>query len=238
MVDPIGAKFARVAKIADGKAETRKKLVGAMRAACARLKLDDDARRDLFEEVTGKRSSTDMTLAEMGKVLDRLNKDWKGPSGHRAHIAKIRALWWTLYWLAEINADESAVDKALDAFVKRQTGLDSLKFVDHRAAPAIIEALKAWAARAGVEWPTAERVADVGVDAALVERAAVADAIWKKLDDRRLVRGLTPFTYIRNAVGLCLNHWAWTARDWDAGIRILGKKLQHAIASERLGATS
>src|SRR3546814_5673177 len=109
--------------------------------------------------------------------------------GHRAHVGKIRALWWSLYWLGAI---EDPKDRPLDAFVKRQTGMSSLRFLDHRKAASVIEALKSWAAREGVRWPTAERLEDLrqtnrGIDSGCLDRHAVLAAIADKLRDQRVL---------------------------------------------------
>lgn len=52
--------------------------IKAIHAACRSAELDDDARRAIQLEVTGKTSLADMTLTELGQVLDRLNKRGSG----------------------------------------------------------------------------------------------------------------------------------------------------------------
>jgi hypothetical protein len=210
-------------------------LVGAIRAAAARLGLDEEARRDVQERVAGKRSTTGMTLAELGRVLDELNKGWKGPMGHRAHLGKIRALWWTLFWLGEVRCAEGQVEKTLDAFVQRQAKVAALRFVDHRAAAAVIEALKDWAARAGVKWPAVGAGAEYPGDprdAATRDRHAVLDAIWLKLREAGAVRACHYEDYFSRALGLTRSHHHWSAREYDAAIRLAGKTLRRAA---RLG---
>ncbi|MCL2076056.1 MAG: regulatory protein GemA [Betaproteobacteria bacterium] len=46
----------------------------AVFAACKAQGIDDDMRRDIVREVTGKASLKDCSSAEIGKVLDRLNR--------------------------------------------------------------------------------------------------------------------------------------------------------------------
>lgn len=188
--------------------DSRNKLISAVHVACKRLGLDEDARRDLQVGATGKRSLCDMTLAEIGKVLDRLNKDRAGSTGHRTHAGKVRALWWTLYWLGAIN-DPS--DRAIDAFVARQARVSALRFLDHRSASAVIEALKSWAEREGVVWP--DRTESLG------DRRAVFDELWRRLD---------PAVATAIIVRLCLNPHrdGWTAHEWDAAIKALGKRFR------------
>ena len=245
MANPFAAVLGRQLRTSAGKADSRKKLIGAVRAAAARMQLGDDDRRAIQLEETGKPSMADMTPAEIGKVLDRLNRDRPAPMAHRGHVAKIRALWWTLYWIGTID---HPTDAAIDTFVQRQTGIASLRFLDHRSAPAVIEALKAWAGRDGVVWPVAGRTAKLVVvdelagatggkvivppSPALAERIAVMEAIWRKLVDRRLVVGGSPTGYVAQALALGTDRAAWTATDLDQAIKLLGKRLRRAMAKD------
>ncbi len=222
----------RQLRTAGGKSESRRKLMMAVRAAANRMQLTDEDRRAIQMELTGKTSMADMTPAEIGQVLDRLNRDRPAPMGHRAHVAKIRALWWTLYWLGE-TAEPN--DQALDAFTRRQTGLSALRFVDHRSAPALIEALKAWTARAGVNWYSDAHVAEIAAgqarsfSRAKADRCAVVEAIWEKLRDAREVHDSIPWIYLRRSHGLNSNHLLWSERELDTCIRGLGKQLRRHL---------
>lgn len=224
----------RTIRTADGKAESRKKLMGAVMAACRRIGLDTESRRDLQLGVTGKASMADMTPAELGKLLDRLNRDWKGPDGHRAHLGKIRALWWSLFWLGEIDDPR---DRAISAFVRRQTGISALKFLDHRHAAAVVEALKSWGTRAGVSWPTPGGTADP-----LGDRRAVLNALWLRRCDQAGRVGRELRTELGRAVGPLLGDRPdpdqWTAHEIDAAIRHIGKAVRHAAGkrNDRAGA--
>lgn len=214
---------------AEGREASRGKMIGAVRAACNRQRIGDEDRRAIQREETGKASLADMSLAEIGKVLDRLNRGYKGPRGNRAYPGKIRALWWTLYWLGEADQPN---DDAIDAFIARQTGKQRVQFLGHKEAFRVIEALKAWAARAGVEWPVESRVVELRphapeIDLASIERHAVLDAIAAKLRGFNLIGGYQG--YCEKALGLHCNHWRWSARELDACIRLLGKKLRRAL---------
>jgi phage gp16-like protein len=226
----------RALRTADGKSDSRKRLIGAVRAAAQRTGLADDDRRALQAQITGKSSLSDMTLAEIGRVLDHLNRGWQ-PTGNRATTPKIRALWWTLYWIGAVN---DASPRAIDAWVKRQSGCASLRFVDHAAAAPMIEALKSWASRAGVRWPSAEdlNAAQIG-HAALtmqqLERHAVIRAIAEQLIDRGDMRFNGHLPYLRSALGLGANQWAWTAHELDAAIKLLGKRHRRLLDLEATG---
>jgi len=166
----------------------RTRLYRAVHAACRSNGIDEEERRALQSDLFGKPSLSDMTTAEIARLLNHLNRNRPAPAGHRAHIGKVRALWWSLYWLGEVNGHD---DRAISAFVKRQTGVSALRWLDHRSAPAVIEALKGWAERAGVTWPTPAEVemmrhvrADFGM--ANGERLAVIRAQSERIVMRRL----------------------------------------------------
>lgn len=217
MVKAFGATAAKAIRTAAGKADSRAKLMGAVRAACARQRISDEDRRAIQLEETGKASLADMSLAEIGKVLDRLNRDWRGPMGHRAYIGKIRALWWTLYWIGAIDEPN---DPALEAFIFRQTGKARLPFLGNKEAYKVIEALKAWAAREGVSWPASHDADD--------DRRAVVRALWTRLSDLRLVRSSGCETYLKASLRIEHGFDAFTARELDAAIRLLGKRIRRA----------
>jgi hypothetical protein len=232
MAKAFRATAGRAIRTAAGKADSRNKLIGAVRAACDRQHIDDDDRRQIQREVTGKASLADMDLRELGLVLDRLNKGWKGPTGNRAHIGKIRALWWTLYWLGAIDEPN---DAALDAFVKRQTGKDRIQFLGNKQAFSVIEALKSWAHREGVAWATEATLQEMrehhpALEMAQLERHAVIDALGTKLRDAgELMRAFYATDYCRTALRLSNRPKEWTARELDACIRLLGKKLRRSL---------
>lgn len=199
--------------------DSRKKLIIAVHTSARRLGLDEDARRDVQVAATGKRSLTEMSIAEMGKVLDQLNRDRK-PSGRGAHVGKIRALWWSLYWLGEVASPE---DDAISAFVRRQTGIATLRFLDHRHAPPVIEALKDWLTRVGVQWPKDTQ--------GLGDRRAVCWTIWNRLRDVAQLGDATLGDYVGQVLRIAPTDMSWSAQEWDAAIRLLGRKLQRAQAA-------
>lgn len=205
--------------------QSRTDMIRAVRAACRRLGIDDDTRKAIQVQHTGKASMADMTPADLSRLLDHFNRDRKAPMGHRAHVGKIKALWWTLYWLGEIDTPD---EQAISAFVERQTGVSALRFLDHRKAASVIEALKLWCRRAGVKWPDPETVSLIkaicpGFTEAQAERHAVLKVLGQRLTARKeLLNGYIP--YLTTALGLTNDHWCWSSTELDHGIRLLGKK--------------
>lgn len=57
--------------------------IKAIHAACRKLGIDTDTRRDLQMEITGKASLSDMSISEVSRVLDALNRRASGESEWR-----------------------------------------------------------------------------------------------------------------------------------------------------------
>lgn len=210
-----------------GKSDSRRKLIGAVHAAAKRWGIDDEARRDIQNAVTGKDSLTNMTLPEIGKVLDRLNAGNKAAGlaqNSRPHVGKIRALWWTLYWLGEAPSPNYS---ALDGFVRRQTGISSLRFLDPRRAPAVIEALKDRIERAGVT-PVDPALSDKGD----LERQAVIARLWQKCVDADVIKHGNKGDFLRSALAFTGLAATWSNRDLDECIKLLGKRWRAHLAKQ------
>lgn len=153
--------------------------LAAIHVARKQLGLDDDAARDLYAVVTGKRSLREMTAGEQERVVHELRRRGfkpaeKGLQG--AYAKKLQALWIDA-WNLGIVRDRR--DSAMLAFVKRQTNIDHTRFLIHADdAAKAVEALKGWMTRkAGVDWST-------GADRPMwlrVPGAQVAIAQWQIL---------------------------------------------------------
>lgn len=245
MTRPTGSTFARAARTATGKSASRTARVRAIMAACHSRGIDDDTRYDIIERVTGKRSTKDLSLPELGKVLDELNRDAGARNGTtrrrksstrrqpsiRPVQGKIRALWWTCYWLGAVHHGDATMDAALDAFVERQTGITALRFLTHDEAPSVIEALKDIARRHGVTWPD-KAAAEWWDSEVKAERAAVLDAVGRALNDRldATTRMTNPRAYAAKVCGHAGDPRDWAPRDWDDMIRFLGRQHRRLIA--------
>lgn len=151
------------------------KALAAIHVAKKQLRLEEDDYRAILLRVTGNASSKDMSEGERGAVLAELRRlgfsnsplsgsrtsTPQGGSVPRArtgrrklegkYAGKLQALWISAW---NLGITRSRDDKALLAFVKRQTGIDHVRFLRHgEDAAKAIEALKGWIAReAGVAW--------------------------------------------------------------------------------------
>lgn len=121
------------------------------------LDLSDDAyRAAIGRAVKGKTSSKDCTTLQLDRVIDELKrlgfkprkpaaakpKPERRPLDTSDESSKARAVWLLL---AEIGAVRDPSEAALNAYVRRQAGVDDLSWVKDMTP--VIEGLKAWAAR-------------------------------------------------------------------------------------------
>ncbi|MDT7934419.1 MAG: regulatory protein GemA [Sphingomonadaceae bacterium] len=235
MAVTLGLAAHRKLQVTLGKMDSRAARIKALRAACAVRKICEEDYRSILERATGKRSAADCDLAELGLALDAVNALPRpdGRAAQRPAHAKAVALWWNLYWLNEIAPEEPGqVLKALDRFVERQTGMAALKFLPPRQCHSVIEALKDWCTRAGVQWPADDERREWrniwSAPPALLRvwpATAVCEALWARLYDAHAVReqGFEPMTnWLRSAVS-SRHPPEWTSRDWERGVTALGK---------------
>lgn len=135
----------------------RRALISKIHVAKAKLGLDEDTYRDMLERHTGFRSAKDCSVKQLTAVIGGLQKagfqvnshSYSGPAQKMAN--KVRALWIS-GWNLGIITDPS--DKAMDAFILRQTGIAKVQWLkDATDGAKVIDALKAWLAREGhVDW--------------------------------------------------------------------------------------
>jgi phage gp16-like protein len=135
----------------------RRRAIAAIHVGKKDAGLDDDSYRDLMHRETGKRSAAELDdagLRAMLRVLGGLKPKDAAPKPHairkdsRPIARKVVALWLMLWNLDEVA---SRHDRAIDAFVQRVTGKPALKFTTNGEASKVVEALKAWCARCGVD---------------------------------------------------------------------------------------
>lgn len=149
---------------------TRRAAVTKVQIARRDLQLDDATYRAMLERITGRTSSADCSDAQLGRVLDEFRaKGWtpkvvaggrtsrparKTPPAASPVAKKARALWLSLHHLGVVREPS---ETALEAFARRQLGVDRLHWADQSQGYRLIEALKAMAEREGWSQDTSGR---------------------------------------------------------------------------------
>lgn len=147
----------------------RARLIRLIHVARREIGMEDDAYRALVARLcNGKTSSADCDAIELERIIGHLKKAGfkvrkpkavkpaeARPPATDPESAKLRALWLLLH---QVGATESATEASLAAYVRRMTGVDALQFVRRGQRFALIEGLKAWAART-LEKAIPERIA-------------------------------------------------------------------------------
>lgn len=128
--------------------------LAAIHVAKKQLDLDEDDYRAMLRAEAGVASARDLDEAGARRVMlwfdnhgfKRTGTSKGTAADRRPIVQKARALWISLHQLDEVS---NRSDKALDAFAKKITGKETLRFCSNGEAGKVVEALKAWAERAG-----------------------------------------------------------------------------------------
>lgn len=140
-------------------------LATLVHVGCRELGIDGETRRDLQLLVTGKDSMTDMTEADLSKLVTALKeKGFKPhaggarkqrPAARRADVRFAHVLWGKLH---KAGAVDLAGAKGLNAFIRARfekawgaAVFDIDRMTDHRQIATLIEALKGMCKRAGID---------------------------------------------------------------------------------------
>lgn len=204
--------------------------IAAIHVAKKQLGLDDDTYRALLIRLTGKTSAGDMTETERNKVVSELRRQGFKPasSGTRKPLEgrfakKLQALWIAGWNLGVVDNRD---DAALLAFVKRQSGLDHVRFLhDAEDASKAIEALKAWLARvAKVDWSDGNHLQTW----LRASGAKIALAQWQILVAKETVAA--SFNEFRNLVRENATQLdLMTERDWPVIMNLLGERVRKVV---------
>lgn len=136
----------------------RQRDLAAIHIALKALRWSDDEYRDIMATVCGGiRSSGGLDFAGRMRFMAHLQaciRSYERPSAAPAtrkprrplkpHESKMWSLWMQL---ADANLVESRTMKALTAFAKRQTKVDSIEWLNRQQQDLVIESLKRWLSR-------------------------------------------------------------------------------------------
>lgn len=203
---------------------SRRSALASIHIGVKALGLDDGDYRDLLERVVGVRSASQCTDAQLGRIMDEFRRLGFARGGRAASrrathpvARKARALWISLY---QLGAIENASERALEAFAKRQLGIDRLAWADQSHSDALIEALKAIGERHG--W----RQAGVRDDAA-------ANQVKLKAALVRAIAGKLAALGDAGAVAEVAGCDAWSTADLQMAAHELGRRLRAHPARHR-----
>ena len=196
----------------------RNALYAKIQIARKQIGMEEDDYRSMLKQRYGKASLTRLTHDELGDLVQHFvslgfkprrrtgSKTGTRPLDQTPTSKKIRALWLSLHALGLV---EDRSEKALAAFVKRQAGVDDLRWLTPAESYKVIEALKKWAERdAGVCWdpfPSNNGMIDI-------PRARVARALWSRLH---------ALGEVRSPAADALNVWAQKALKWPCVTSVL-----------------
>ncbi len=138
----------------------RARLVRLIHVGKGKLGLSDDSYATLLEGATGKSSTTGMTVAELEKVMRALRAAGFVPTGSgrgrslaerpenvggltAEEVRYIKGMWALV---ARVKTEA-----ALNAFIKRLTGVDDIRFVTRRKRLAVITPLRSMMKMSGYD---------------------------------------------------------------------------------------
>jgi len=131
----------------------RKADLAAIHIAAAQLGMDDDEYRDLLSTLCQVRSSGQLDRAGRKRFIDHLAKCLRergvkpgGSLGYNPQklSAAARKVWSLWMALADVGIVRSRSSGALNRYIKRQTGVDRLEWLNSHQTGLVIESLKRW----------------------------------------------------------------------------------------------
>ena len=217
----------------------RRALLAKVHLAKKDLALTDESYRDRLHQVTGHRSAAECSDPQLVQVIESFKSiGWKDrpvrrggtrPLADGPQAKKARAQWLSLWNLGVI---EEPGERALAAFVKRQTGREDLRFCDSAQLNKVVDGLKSMLARAFEKADAPDRRFSHTEDERLNDRLEVVRAQWATLHRWGAVRvsgddalaGWGRFKVVPNFAGPN----QWTREQLDDAIARLGQWLRQA----------
>lgn len=126
----------------------RKRDLAQIHIAKNDLGLDEDTYRAALWTIGRVKSAADLDFAGRRKLIEHFkSRGWKSRRSKKPRAGadplagKILALWLEL---RDRSMIQDASDAALKSFIKRQTGVEAVQWLNNRQAHLVIEALKGW----------------------------------------------------------------------------------------------
>jgi phage gp16-like protein len=140
------------AAAADRLAGARRRDLADIHMAKKALGWGDEIYRDVMMTVINARSSSELDQAGRKRWIDHLQACLKqaGQAPAKAMVpwtARHKQMWSLWQQLADKSLIEDRTRTALDAWVKRQTGVDLFNWLNEAQLGAVIDAAKGWLAR-------------------------------------------------------------------------------------------
>jgi phage gp16-like protein len=134
--------------------DRRRRKLAAIHVGRRRLKLDDETYRALLVRVTGKATAAELSPSERAAVIDDMRrcgfrrKSTRANKSGSEEAPQILLIRWLFNECVRLGALKDGSDRALDRFVRRTAGIDSLRWLTPNPANKVIEGLKAIQRRA------------------------------------------------------------------------------------------
>lgn len=126
----------------------------------AGARLDDTSYRAILQRCAGVDSSTQIkSLAQVKAVLDEFARTGITTPPSRPQLTAMQKKMWSLWQqLADAGLINNRQMSGLVGFVKRQTGVDQLEWLNWPQEYQVVESLKRWLGR--IETPSTEAQSD------------------------------------------------------------------------------
>jgi phage gp16-like protein len=120
----------------------RTREIAQIHTLAKQLRMDEPTRRARMERVGGARSAADLTDKGRRDVIQDLRRELGGGGRRKErpkHQRLVVGIWLEAYDKGVVTDKR---DRAIDAFVERQTGVAKLEWLTAAKATSVIEALK------------------------------------------------------------------------------------------------
>nr|WP_067289819.1 regulatory protein GemA [Marinobacterium profundum] len=185
--------------------DNRKAALAQIHIGKKQLALDDDSYRDMLQGLTGLRSCSDMTLAQLYQVITQLqaagfkakggaprrSKGYYSPKSQGQLIDVMRARWIQMHQMGIVN---DGSESALTAYALRMSsqinggvGIARLEWLERepKIAAKVLEALKKWHIRQYRSWKQQD-IATVQQACSLNPELSAAQVIRQLLQQQRI----------------------------------------------------